>query len=228
MNKLKIRDYKCKDEELPAICRNAVMCLKRDLTDFTAFSPVFNEKYIAEFEEKINLVGEFVCPKTEINELKKITKRLYETMDSLIDPIAKIRGYLLMAQKDTGVSAKDLGLAILSRKISDRNAEGTRQNLLRIIGFLEKYRTQLYAVGFNDSIIEQFKDAVYSITDDNQLHFNIVSKRKAIVQANVPVMNSLYAQLTDILNAGKFLYKGVDTLKYKEYSFSSQKKYARR
>ncbi|MDR2382360.1 MAG: hypothetical protein LBD76_00530 [Prevotellaceae bacterium] len=228
MERLKNRDYKCKDEELPAICRNAMICLKRDLTDFTAFSSLFNETYIAEFEKKIDFVDELVCPKTETNELKKITKRLYETMDSLIDPIAKIRNCLLLAKKNVGVSAKDFGLAMLSRKISDRNAEGTRQNLLLVITFLEKYRVQLHSVGFSDSIIDQFNDAVSSITDDNQLHFDIVSKRKAIVQTNTPVLNSLHAQLMEVLNVGKYLYKGVNNPKYKEYSFCSLKKNIRR
>jgi hypothetical protein len=228
MKILKTKSYNCKDEELLVICRNAVKCLKRDLTDFIAFSPIFDETYIVGFEEKINFVDGLVCSKTETAELKKITRRLYETMDSLIDPIAKIHSYLLLAKKTVGVSAKDIGLAMLSRKISDRDAEGTRQTLLFVITFLEKYRVQLYAVGFSDSVIDQFNDAVSSITEDNKLQFNIINKRKAILQTNVSVLNDLYAQLIYVLNVGKSLYKNVNTLKFKEYSFSSLKKGVRR
>jgi len=36
------RNYNCKDEELPVICRFAAFSLKRDIADFTAFSPKFN------------------------------------------------------------------------------------------------------------------------------------------------------------------------------------------
>ncbi|MDR2383784.1 MAG: hypothetical protein LBD76_07895 [Prevotellaceae bacterium] len=226
---IETRNYNFKDEELPVICRNAALCLKRDLADFAAFSKVFNDDYVNKFEEKINFVDELVYPKTETNELKEITKRLYETMDSLIDPIAKIRNYLLLAKKTTGgVTAKDIGLAMLSRKISDRDAKGTCQNLLLIIAFLEKYREQLYTVGFSDDIIEQFNDAVSSITEKNRLQSNITGKRKAIVQTNVSVLNNLYTQLMDVLNIGKSLYRGVNSFKFKEYSLSSLKKGIRR
>jgi hypothetical protein len=222
------RDFNCKDEELPAICRNAGLCLKRDLTDFTAFSSAFNENYVNEFEKKVNLVDELVCPKTETNELKKIIRRLYETMDSLVDPIAKIRGYLFLMKKTGEVPAKDFGLAMLSRKISDRNAKDTHHNVLHAIAFLEKYKEQLVSMGFNDDIIDLFKDAASSIMEDNQLQFNIISKRKAIVQNNLSALNSLYAQLMHILNTGKSIYKGVNIMKYKEYSFTSLRKNVRR
>jgi hypothetical protein len=81
-----IRSYNCKDEELPVICRYALPYLKRDLADFATFSPVFNDDYVEKFTAKINLVDELVLPNIEINELKKITKRLYLTMDSVLDP----------------------------------------------------------------------------------------------------------------------------------------------
>jgi hypothetical protein len=192
------RNYKCKDEELPVIGRNAMSCLKRDLADFTAFSPVFNTDYVNLFTAKINKVDELVSPKTETNELKQITKRLYQTIDSLLDPIAKIRGYLNLAK-----------------------------NLLLVISNLKKYREPLTVVGLNDSIIEQLNAAVTSITDDNQQQFNIVGKRKTIVQANVNVMNDLYAQLIEFLNIGKTLYAKTNPLKSKEYTFNSLKKSVR-
>jgi hypothetical protein len=137
MKTLGERNYKCKNEELPVICKNALACLKRDLADFTAFSPLFNEEYVNKFEKKINLIDELVLPKTETDELKKITKRLYQTMDSLLNPIAKIRGYLLLAKDSVEVTPKNFGLSPLSRKISDRDAEGARQNLLLVNSFLK-------------------------------------------------------------------------------------------
>jgi hypothetical protein len=146
----------------------------------------------------------------------------------LLDPIARIRGYLLLAKDTVRVSAKDFGLALLSRKISDRDAEGTRQNLLLVIALLEKYREPLIEVGFSDTTIEQFNDAVSSITDDNRLQFDIVSKRKEIVQTNLSILNDLHANLMEILSAGRLLYKKSNPLKYREYTFSVLKKNIKR
>jgi hypothetical protein len=223
-----VRKYKCKDEELPSLCRNALHCYKRDLPDFTALSPAFNDDHVNEFEAKINMVEELVLPQVEANELKQITRRLYETMDSLLDPIARIRGYLLLAKDTIEVSAKDFGLAMLSRKISDRNAEGTHKNLLFVISMLEKYREPLIEAGFSDTTIEQFNDAVSSITDDNRLQFDIISKRKKIVQTNLSILNDLYAQLKNILTTGRLLYKKTNPVKYREYTFGVLRKNIRR
>jgi hypothetical protein len=227
MEKENARNYKCKDEELPVVCRNASLYLRRDSADFFAFSPVFNDDYLNAFDAKINLVDELVSPKTETDELKKITKRLYLTMDSLLDPIAKIRGYLRMAKDATGMSAKDFGLTSLSQKIAARDAEGVRQNLLLVVSFLKKYREQLVAVGLNEAVIEQFAAAVPSITEDNKRQFEIVNKRKTIVQKNLKTLNDLYKQLTDVLSIGKSLYKNTDPAKAKEYVFGSLMKTVR-
>jgi hypothetical protein len=222
-----IRNYKCKDEELSVLCRNALSCLKRDLADFSAFSPVFSVDYVNGFEAKINLVDELVLPKTETEELKKITKHLYRTMDDLLDPVTKIRGYLLLAKNSVEMSAKDFGLTVLSRKIANRDAEGVRHNLLLVNAFLEKYREQLTAVGLNNAIVEQLNAAVSSITDDNRKQFDIIGKRKAIVQTNVNVLNDLYAQLMNILNIGRSLYKTTNPSKSGEYTFNALRKSVR-
>jgi hypothetical protein len=201
--------------------------LRRDIADFSAFSPIFDEQYLIRFDQKINLVDELVSPKIETDELKKITKRLYSTMDSLLDPIANIRGYLRLAKDSVEVSAKDFGLTLLSQKIASRDSEGVRQNLLIVVSFLKKYREQLIVVGFNEAVIEQFGVAVSSITEDNHLQFDIVNKRKAIVQKNLVVLNDLYKQLSDLLSIGKSLYKNTNPAKAKEYVFSSLMKSVR-
>jgi hypothetical protein len=227
MKTLGIRNYKCKNEELPVICRYALSYLKRDLADFAAFSPVFNDAYVENFAEKINLVDELVLPKLETDELKKITARLYRTMDDLLAPVAKIRAWLGLAKNSVGLSAKDFGLTLLSQKIASRDAEGVHQNLLIVVSYLKKYEEALAAVGFDRAIIEQLSNAGAAIVDDNQLQFDIVSKRKATVQKNLGVLNDLNSQLTDLLNTGKLLYKNTDPQKSKEYVFNTLKKSVR-
>jgi hypothetical protein len=194
--------------------------MRKDMRDFSAYSPIFNEDYARIFAEKIDSVDELLTPKVETDELKKITKRLYRTMDNLVEPITKVRGYLSLAKDSAGVSAKDFGLTSLRQKIVSRDSEGVRQNLLVVNSFLDKYRTQLTAVGLGDDVIRLFNSSVASITGDNQLQFDIISKRKATVQKNLKVLNDLYKQLMDILNIGKSLYQVTDAAKSKEYTFN--------
>ena len=51
-----------------------------------------------------------------------------------------------------------------------------------------------------------------------------MSNRKAIVQNNLGLFNSLYEQLTEILRVGKILYKATDAVKTQEYNFTAMKK----
>jgi hypothetical protein len=221
MSTSETRKYNCKDEELPVICRYILSRLKRDLEDFKVFSPLLNEEYVGNFDGKISLVDELISPKIETDELKKITQRLYKNMDALLEPVAKIRGYIRLAKDTVGVSAKDFGLTSLTQKISSRDSEGVRQNLLIVNSYIKKYQEPLMAVGLNNEIIEQLITTVTLITNDNQLQFDILSQRKAIVQKNMKVLNELYEQLSDLLNIGRALYKNSDPVKAKEYTFSS-------
>jgi hypothetical protein len=215
------RNYSCKDEELTVIGRYVLISFRRDINDFYTFSPVFNQEYGNNFNLKIEQVEELVSPKLETNDLKKITQRLYQTMDNLTDPILKTRSYLNLAKDTIGTSAKDFGLSLLSRKINSKDAEGVHQNLLLVNSYIQKYGDQLKAVGFSDAIAEQFKSAVISVREDNEKQFSITSKRKEIVQNNLKLLNELYTQLMEILNTGKALYKHTNPLKAKEYTFSS-------
>jgi hypothetical protein len=221
MTTLEGRNYNCKNEELHMICSFTLSDIRRDFDDFANFSPLFNTIYVDEFSRKIDLAYELVSPKMETEELKKITAHLYGTMNDLVDPLVKLRNYLQLGKDTIGISAKDFGLSLLSRKINSKDAEGVHQNLLLVNAHIQKYWNQLKAVGFPDAIAEQFKNAVVSIREDNENQFTIISKRKAIVQNNQKSLNELFSQLTEILNTGKALYKHTNPAKAKEYMFNS-------
>ena len=93
------RSFDCKSEELPVVCRFGAISLERDLTDFTAYSPMFGAPYLAAFKAKIEVIQELVLPQSETVELKVITERIYQTLDDLISPINHLEGYLKLAGK---------------------------------------------------------------------------------------------------------------------------------
>jgi hypothetical protein len=81
------RNYNCKNEELPVICKFAAFSLKRDLPDFQSYSPRFNEEYVGIFESRINEAGEIVEPKSETLQIKIITDKLYNFINGLKNPL---------------------------------------------------------------------------------------------------------------------------------------------
>lgn len=222
-----IYSFNCKNEELPIICRYALSMLQRDIHEFTAFSPIFNQTYIDNFAAQIDQIDELILPKLETEELKKITRRLYTTMDGLMDPLTRLRGYLQLAQYTVGMSAKDFGITLLEQKIRARDAEGVRQNLLLVNANLFTWQSQLATVGLDSKVTQPLTAAVLSITEDNQQQFDIQNKRKDTVQTNSNMLNDLYTRLMEILNAGKVLFKHANPMKAKEYTFNNLKNHVR-
>ena len=221
------RAFNCKIEELVMICRFGLLLARRDLNDFTAFSPMFNESYFNDFEAKIIAADELVSPKTETEEMKRITKRLHSDIDSLLEPINKLRGYLQIAKNTVGMSDKDFGISLLCRKIHYRDVEGVRQNLIFINRNIQTYREQLSAVGLNEEIVNYLTGAVEPITQNNQRQFEILSHRKLTANENLIKLNELYENLMGFINIGKVIYKIADPTKSKEYSFENLKKNVR-
>lgn len=223
-----VRDYHCKDEELTVICDFASISLKRDLGDFEDYSPKFNETYASGFDAKILMMNELVEAKSETVELKAITARLYATLDGLTNPINRLTGYINLAQPGINISCNDFGLAELRKGIINKDAESVIQSLRTINANIVKYNEQLSAQGFTRQLADRFTNAAVAIAFDNKRQYEIAKNRKAIVQNNLGLFNGLFAQLSEILDVGKILYKTEDPVKLQEYTFSELKKQVRR
>ena len=199
--------------------------LKRDAANFAAFSPKFNESYLAAFEAKIAEMAEADSPRRETLELKTVTERLYGRMDDLIEPIARVEGYLKIAKKDLPISVKDFGLSQLRYEIRTRDVAGVLACLKNLGERLKSCKTILAKQGLSDALIEVFPAAAKAILDDDRLQYEIVEKRKRIVENNLRTLNELYGRIAEICNVGKILHKGNG--ESKDYTFTELKKKAR-
>jgi hypothetical protein len=228
MSTIPPRNYNCKDEELPIICGFVAFSLKRDLADFTAYSPMLNEAYVTAYEAKIVVVQELVEPKSETTELKLITEQMYSTLDGLISPINYLNGYIDLAGKAIPISATDFGLTGLRKSVKSRDVENVLKLLLTVSGNIDKYRNELTAKGLTAAVILKFTEAKTLLTDGRQKKYELISNRSAIVQNNLNLLNELYEQMTEICKIGKILYKQTDASKLKDYTFAHLLKQVRR
>ena len=228
MNGSTQRNYNCKDEELPVVCGFSLMNLKRDLTSFTGYSPVFDLAYVAAYEARIEAVQDLVQPKSETIELKLITERMYDTLDSLIAPLNYVDGYLKLAGNTVPMSTTDFGLTQLRKSIRSRDVENVLQLIHTVEANLGKYNPELSIVGLTDTTSVKFTDAGNLLAIDKNKKYELVSNRMALVQNNLGILNELYDQLTEICNIGKALYKLTDKAKLNDYTFAYLMKQVRR
>jgi len=205
---------------LPVICGYVVFTLRRDLADFQAYSPRFNEDGLMMFEQKTEAARELVNPKGETSDLKVVTARMYAMADGLIPVINRVEGYVKLAKGLIPVSPSDFGFPLLRKKIASKDMEGLLQNLQLVIANMRKYLEELASVGLTEGTIEELVSVDASIAADNELQYEILTQRIELVKANVNVLNALYGQLMEICEIGKILYKQVAPEKALEYTFT--------
>jgi hypothetical protein len=215
-----IRNYRCKDDELPVICGYAAYTLERDLADFQAYSPRFSEEYRTLFLQQIETAAELVNPKDDTARLKAVTARLYATADGLLPLISRIEGYVKLAGAAIPVTPSDFAFSQLRKKVSSRDMEGALHNLRLMTRIVQKYAAALMEVGLSCDLIAALEDIAHAIVADNGLQYEILTKRMELVKDNVHVLNSLYARLMEICEVGKILYGKTSPEKANEYTFN--------
>lgn len=215
------RKFNCKNEELPIVAGYVSSNLSRDLADFTTYSPKFTQTYVDSFNSSIASVQELVNPKQETVELKQITERLYTAMDALIQPADYIQGYLKLGKNEIPVSAADFGLTALKSGVRKKDTENVLKNLQLVNANVAKYKTKLTALGLSEATAQLLIDSEPAIRQDNNLQYEIVSRRKVLVENNSGQLNSLYDQIMEICGIGKILYGKTDKTKASEYVFTT-------
>ena len=222
------RNFACKNEELPVVCGFGAISLARDLSDFAAYSTVFDENYLTAFKVKIEAVQQLIQPFLETVELKTITASIYQSLDDLIAPINHLEGYLKLAGKQVPVSSSDFGLVLLRKSARSRDVEGVIKQLQTVNGHIEKYKKELTYKGLTEELIGIFTGLGKQLADEKDKKYALVSNRAAIVQNNMGMLNDLSDQLAEICRVGKVLYKQKDQAKLKDYTFTQMMKQVKR
>ena len=218
------RTFSLKNEELPVVCNFAISSFTRDLKDFSAFSPRFTPDYVSEFTGFVTTAQNVLRPKSEMIEQKRITSRIFSTLDGLVDPLNRLTIYLQLPGEKPNISLSDFGVKGLRKCIQLKDIEGAMNNLNLININLAKYKEQLAPQGLTDDLIALFSDAALLVAADKQKQYELIIHRKAIVQNNTTLFNTLYGRLTEVLSVGKALYKNADPSKCHEYTLNDLKK----
>jgi hypothetical protein len=224
---MKLRNYKCKDEELPVVGGFLATSLKRDLNTFTELFPKFDGKYLDEFKERIRASIDIVPSEEETVELKTITHRLHGTIESLRAPVSKLSIYVKLGQAQIPLSTSDFGITKLLQKIHSKDVEGLLHQLRIVTDNIHTYRAALTQQGLSETILAQINDAAESAAADNTLQYEIVSKRRHLVQTNLDTLNDLFANIQEITNTGKAIYKKTDPAKAVDYTFQNLLRHVR-
>ncbi|MGD9994028.1 MAG: hypothetical protein AB7S69_12065 [Salinivirgaceae bacterium] len=215
------REFRCKEEELPMLCGYVLYSFRRDLPDFSSFSGKFTPAYADAFEQKITSAQNLLTPESETILMKGITRRMYASLDGLSYKVTQLEQHIRFAEAQLDFKVSDLKLSDLRNSIRNKDVEAVQLLMKQIFQILEPKQSHLTEAGMPENLLADMKTTVASITADKQQRYELLSQRKALVENNQGELNTLNADLNEILQVGKALYKKTDPVKYKEYTFSA-------
>lgn len=212
-------EINCRYSELPVVARFTINTFKRDKADIIAYSNFYADPYEANFRAKITNISGVIFPENLFPNLKAVTRRLYNNVDSLRDMVFSFEGYFKRSGID--MSAKDFGITELRKQIKRRDVEQLLISGKILSNNITTNMTALTAAGLKPADLTKIGNTFISIRDDNDKQNEIMDQIELLVKDNKALVQDLWDSLTDLLDAGKRVYKFSNPVKAKDYTFSN-------
>jgi hypothetical protein len=217
------KKFNCKTENLPVIGSFLLLSFASDKPRFIAYSPVFNDPFEADFKAKQLVCAEMVMA-NEVVKLQKATTQKIETklrdLRVLLNPL---EGYIKMA-KGLDIQASDFGLKQAREGISGKNPEVTISGLKSLTVSLNRNKAALEAVGYKATVVDEITAFMTEITELNEQQNVLKNKRSRTLDEIIKESNALWEVMYTVMNAARAIFRGVDEVKLREYTFSTIKK----
>ena len=210
--------FQCKFEELPVIGEFVVDSARKDIADFSSFSPVFTALYFDGIDAKIAVCREKVRSWVVTQELKATTEKLVNMTGGLRVKLNLLEGYLKLAASDLDVKATDMGLSVVRAAISRGNTEKVIMGITEMLIAVRRNQAALEARGMKPALITEIAAIAQDISDLNVKQNELESARNRLTEENMELFNDLWKALLPVFETGKALYRGVDGAKLKDYT----------
>lgn len=217
-------DFDCRIEELPILGGFLLGSFKTNKADFIEFSPVYNDPYQLNYENKLAEVDGIINPKKLSSELKKITERLYGNCDKLRPLLNNIERYAQMAADDLTVAVKDFGITAVRNKISGKEVEGLLEALKKTLKAVDDNIDALKTKGYKDAERTKIGELRDAIKKDNGEQNTKEEEKAKLVEDNIGVLNLFWNKMMlDVMKTGQTIYKTKSAATFKNYVFTELK-----
>ena len=196
-----------------------------NLSDFTDYSSEYTAAYGTAVGNELKLVSGLIVPKQLNSELKVITQRIYLNQATVATSMNLLEGYINRAVGLT-IAAKDFGIKAVrkSNRSGDIEGLGTALDNLNKNVKVPVNMTALIAKGYSAAKEIAFETLISSLKGDNTAQNSKINEREVLVKNNHVAVNTIWAKINDICDAGKRIYsKGADESK-KQFTISTIKK----
>lgn len=218
------KKFNCKVESLPVMGSFLLLSFSNDKQQFIAYSPVFDDPFEAGFKAKVQLCSEMISTENVVKLQKSITVQLSDRLGDLRPLLNPIEGYIKLAGKRIDILPSDFGLKQARDGISNKSPEVTLTALKSIVANLTRNKAVLETVGYKEETVTLLNAIAADVTQLNEQQ-NVLKNKRSRDQVDViKEHNALWDIMNKIFSAGRAIYRGVDDVKLREYTFSHVKK----
>jgi hypothetical protein len=190
-------------EELPFIAIYLLVSLKRDKAMFKAYSPVYDDPFIAGMEAQKTLVEELVTPRQLTGEMKLITQLVAADYTKIRNMLNRVESYINKATAPLTIAAADFGIRQVRLELEAKNDEGIVMQLRALHRNLESNKTALEPKGYTVAISTEFAALIPSLTTNSTTQNLKKDNRKELTRENIAEMNKLWKMMNEVLEDGK-------------------------
>ena len=207
-------------EEKVVVAEITLENLKIDKVKFKAYSDMYDDPFIADYEAKIAIAKALETVEHLRALGKSITEALYIDVASLIPIVFQLEGYVKRA---TGLSIalKDFGISEVRDKAHRKEVEGLDICMSTLISNIEAddNKAALIAKGYKEADLTALKALKVKIDTENVSQTLQDENQAETLAANNIVYDELDAITKDIMDAGKRIFKFSDKTKLAEYTY---------
>lgn len=205
-------------EELLPMASWLSSLVENNLAKFNDFSPEFSDSYLTTLDDKKEKVRELLSPQLFIGEMVKATQRLRDNMLAARPPLLKLEGYVVRAKDELSVAVKIFGFSGVRKNIKGGDAEGFGKKLADLLYLADTNSSILEAKGLKTETIALLEDILLTNTQLAQAQNDAILAKEKAVTDNDAVMNDLWKDCKNIMDAGKRIYKYNDPEMVKNFT----------
>lgn len=215
--------FYCKAGYVPMALRMALKSWHNDQEAFKAFAPgVFTNSFETETETKI-VNYEQLLKATDVRKQQKSVTVLSipASLKELQLLLNSIDGYLHLAGTALDMQLNDFGLDKVRTAIHDKEVATVVATSNSLLIHLRRNEAVLTTKGMKADTLTTFAAKVTELQNLKNEQNELKNKTGRVASANIAEANELWDTLTTICDAGAALYKGVDSVKLREYTISA-------
>lgn len=213
---------RCKLEEVSPIAKIILKQFAIDQTEIVKLYPNYNAAYVTTIETKFTKVDALINPSLLIGKISQATQSINTEASALLPQLNIFEGYVNRA-KNLSVEPKYFGISSIRVAINKENIEGVIDGLDTFIKVIADGTNQakLIAEGMTAQQIAYLSTTKSSLLNKKTDRTLLSNQKENLVKDNYVLINSLWADLTDLCDVGKRVFKNTNPKKVKNYTMNN-------